>query len=265
MPIVSRTLNAGETCRWLITGSGFSIVAASGLLSRIEFLRHGKVIEDMGGQFGEGFFFTSPPGTVFDGVQITALNSGAYSVFIGHGHAGIIETDNARPVNVTNSALAVDVQNSVLNANITNSLLDIDIQTQTVELQSKNVGVAGNQPGPTALASLSCTSSTLTLGSLDVAEIFASLELYLTTAGSCPANSGTVSIVRVNGGATIWSKTYAALTGSQLCSRDANNALREEIRISDSFNGSTQYRILGSGGGGSPAINFRNANIRVTK
>lgn len=189
MPIVSRTLLAGQSETWFFTGSGFSIVSASGLLSRIEFLRQQKTVEDLVGSFGEGFYFQTPSGSIFDGVRITAQTSGTYSVFIGHGVAGIIETDNAKPVTVTNSEIAVDVQNAILNTEIQNSALDVDIVAQTVDLTVQrhgrtNFAVGGNIVNNTEIVE----TASYNYGNGSVISVIGKCELYIasgSTQGYC--------------------------------------------------------------------------------
>lgn len=183
MPIVSRTLLAGQSEVWFITGSGFSIVSASGLLSRIEFLRLQKTVEDLSGSFGEGFHFQTPQGSVFDGVRITAQTTGTYSLFIGHGIAGIIETDNAKPVTVTNSEIAVDVQNAILNTEIQNSSLDVDITTQSVMLETNAASANGMTGNSTSAVSIYSGPQSLDTGSYNftagnIAKITATFSLY---------------------------------------------------------------------------------------
>lgn len=263
MPIVSRTLATGQSETWFLTGSGFCIVAASGSLSHIEFLRNGKTVEDLVGSFGEGFFFETPNGSVFDGVRIFAETSGSFSLFIGHGKAGIIETDNSKPVTVTNSEIAVDVQNAILNTEIVNSAVDVDIAAQTVSLTTEVFGYAANTPGPTIITggtNYDTVTASLTLASGNVAEIAARASFYSNAYPTCPSTDVIVEILR--GSTVIFSE---AINLSTICVSSSNAYFWNKV-IYDTFVGSNTYtlRIRRVASGSNHPVTI-NANIKATK
>lgn len=241
MPIVSRTLLAGQSETWFFTGSGFSIVSASGLLSRIEFLRQQKTVEDLVGSFGEGFYFQTPPGSIFDGVRITAQTTGTYSVFIGHGVAGIIETDNAKPVTVTNSEIAVDVQNAILNTEIQNSSLDVDIITQSVMLETNAGSSAGVIANDLSEVDIYTSTPTLSTGSYtfaagNVAKISANFNLYASSPGDLTLC--TYATIKRDGSVIIAEKYFNGV------SKDEYSADTFNLSASDSPSAGSHYYTL---------------------
>jgi hypothetical protein len=156
--IVTRTLAANEQAIYSMAGSGFSIVAASGAINVIEFLRQGKVIEDLLGTFGQGFYFKAPDGTIYDGVRFRSFSGGTFSVFIGYGVAGILEPDNARAVDITNSSIGVDVKNSILNTNVSNSSLNVDVMNSILNTNVSNSSLNVDVKNATLNTSISNSS-----------------------------------------------------------------------------------------------------------
>ncbi len=205
--IVSRTLAPGEQAVYMLTGAGFSIVSASGFINLIEFLRQGKVVEDLIGSFSQGFYFKTPDGSVFDGVRFSSSSGGTFSVFIGHGVAGILEPDNARAVNVTNSSIDVDVQNAILNTSITNSALDVDIITSSVTVDPNEVGVTAANVGPNTSSADTGNTANLNVTSGNIVTIRVQGELY--QAGSSNSYATQLDIYRQS--TVIYSRKFAGL------------------------------------------------------
>jgi hypothetical protein len=257
--IVTRTLAANEHAIYGMAGSGFSIVAASGAINSIEFLRQGKVIEDLLGTFGQGFYFKAPDGSIFDGVRFKSFSGGTFSVFIGYGVAGILEPDNARAVNVTNSSIGVDVQNAILNASISNSSLDVDIITPSVTVDPNEVGKSARALGPTAGA-LTATCAAFTVASGNIVTVKVACEYYSATPGTLSVCS--VFTIKENGVAI----------GSWRVDRNIaaeNSALQFTKEIYSSTTGSNTYSVEATTYNVAPcnsAINavFKNLAIKAT-
>jgi hypothetical protein len=252
--IDSRTLAPYDYANFALQGGGFSIISASGgALNHIELLRGGKVIEDLRGTFGEGFYFKAPDGGLFDGARYMSINGGTFSVYMGFGIAGILETDNSRPVVVTNSALAVDVQNAILNTEVSNSMLDVDIAAQSVTLNTRQAGAAGNAPSEGFITSIQVQTNNFATLANELVEIEINADFWNDVYSTCPSVDVVANVYR-NGSTLIYSRLFATGTGSVLCASREIQPIALRDRVFDvpgasasryyllSFTGNTQVK-----------------------
>jgi hypothetical protein len=252
--IDSRTLAPNAYANFALQGGGFSIISASGgSLNHIELLRGGKVIEDLRGTFGEGFYFKAPDGGLFDGARYMSINGGTFSVYMGFGVAGILETDNSRPVVVTNSELAVDVQNAILNTSISNSMLDVDIAAQSVTLDTRQAGAAGNAASEGFISSIQVQTNNFVTVANELVEIEINADFWNDVYSTCPSVDVVANVYR-NGATLIYSRLFATGTGSELCASRKIQPIALRDRVFDvpgasasryyllSFSGNTQVK-----------------------
>jgi hypothetical protein len=216
-------------------------------------------------------------------------------VFIGYGVAGILEPDNARAVDITNSSIGVDVQNSILNTNVSNSLLNVDvtnsilntnvansslnvavqnatlntnisnsslnvdITTPSVTVDPHEVGVTTLLSGPTAISSQIFTGNTanITLVSGNIATIRVQGEFY-PTSGTTLTYATRIDVLR--NGYPVFSKLV-----KQLSLETAISPYLVDFEFSDSTLGTAHWSLevtyVAPAGAGVTVSNLR---IKVT-